>query len=585
LIMPTAPQNEDSNTILPTRPHAWISTITFKDGTQLNLNRQEVVVFVGPNNAGKSAALRDLDYKLDTRVHQGLVISEIAYNTEGTEAGVAAWFDSLQKIGHVDVALSFGMMNRGSAGTRWLSAVAKAGFRDLKNLFEIHLTTEARLQAANQVSSINFSVDSPNHPLHHLFDTDGLEESLSRMFKQAFGEDLVLNRGAGSAIMLHLGAKPTAPGGDRMAKSYRDAVSALPQIQAQGDGIRAFVGVLLHTQVIAHDITIIDEPEAFLHPPQAFTIGRLLASKPRSLTEGSSQEHDIRQLIVATHSSDFLRGLLDAPGSTVRVVRIRRDGNTNSIRELAPTSVRDLWRDPLLRYSKILDGLFHDGVIVCEADGDCRFWEAVIDVVAGEMSKPDLLLVHSGGKQRVPTVVKALRAIDIPVRAVLDFDVLRDANELRTIYESLGGNWNDIETDLKIVRAAIEKKRPELSVKDVKAQIAAVLDKVGKENLPSDAAKEINAAVRRASPWAEAKRVGAAFIPNGLETQAYNRLASQLRSKGLHLVEVGELEQFCKSVPSHGPAWVLTVLAKDLKNDSELEEARKFASGLLSGWS
>ena len=43
----------------PTRPF-WIKSITFSDGTNLPVPSSGVVVFVGPNNVGKSQALRDI---------------------------------------------------------------------------------------------------------------------------------------------------------------------------------------------------------------------------------------------------------------------------------------------------------------------------------------------------------------------------------------------------------------------------------------------------------------------------------------------------------------------------------------------
>ena len=42
------------------RPKLSFKTITFSDGTILELDNDDIVVFVGPNNAGKSAALREL---------------------------------------------------------------------------------------------------------------------------------------------------------------------------------------------------------------------------------------------------------------------------------------------------------------------------------------------------------------------------------------------------------------------------------------------------------------------------------------------------------------------------------------------
>ena len=200
---------------------------------------------------------------------------------------------------------------------------------------EVGRASEGRLQAANPSPSINVAVDVPTTPLQHLYEDDEQELQISTFFQQAFAQDLVLNRAGGSQITLHIGARPVPPvGKDRLSSEYRLAVHALPQLQSQGDGIRAFTGILLHVLVIDRDIILIDEPEAFLHAPQATSLGRMLAR----------ETPNPRQLIVATHSTDFLRGVLDIPGSPVRVVRIQRQGQSNRIKELSPAAVREVAR-------------------------------------------------------------------------------------------------------------------------------------------------------------------------------------------------------------------------------------------------
>jgi hypothetical protein len=208
----------------------------------------------------------------------------------------------------------------------------------------------------------------------------------------------------------------------------------------------------------------------------------------------------------------------------------------------------------------------------------------MMDAVAGKDARPDLLLVHAGGKSRVPTIIRALRAIDVPVRAVLDFDVLSEEAVLRSICESLGANWDSIVADWRTVKAAVEGRRPELPTKAVKEKIGKILEVVRSEVLPSEKITEIRDVLRGASAWSEAKRMGKAFIPSGDQSAAYVRLAKQLRGIGLFLVEVGELEQFCKTIGDHGPGWVVKALERDLSNDPELEAARQFAKLQLAGW-
>jgi predicted ATP-dependent endonuclease of OLD family len=108
---------------------------------------------------------------------------------------------------------------------------------------------------------------------------------------------------------------------------------------------------MLAVRTAQYPIVLVDEPEAFLHPPQARLLGRKLA------TEGATGT----QIVGATHDSDVLQGILDAQDVPVGVVRLVRDGNVNRASVLAPDDLRQIWRDPLLRYSNVLEGLFTAG--------------------------------------------------------------------------------------------------------------------------------------------------------------------------------------------------------------------------------
>ena len=109
-----------------------------------------------------------------------------------------------------------------------------------------------------------------------------------------------------------------------------------------------------------------------------------------------------------------------------------------------------------------------------------------------------------------------------------------------------------------------------------------ILDAITERIFPKEAVLRIHRILRKASAWAHAKEVGSSFIPSGDATQAFQRLAEVLRSKGLFIVKVGELEGFVRSVGNHGPKWVSSVLEKDLRHDPELESARQFVQDLIS---
>ncbi len=398
---------------------------------------------------------------------------------------------------------------------------------------------------------------------------DCLEQQFSAYFRQAFGTDLIVHRNAGSEVPLYVGEKPNIGSGeDRVSSTYLRKLEELDLLHEQGDGMRSFVGVLLNAFISNHSILFIDEPEAFLHPPQARLLGKMLAKDLPSE----------RQLFLATHSGDFLKGLLDSNNNKLKIIRIQRDGAINRVHSLTSSDIESVWNDSLLRHSNVLDGLFHSKVIICESDSDCRFFSAMLSAQFDNTASiaPDVLFIHCGGKHRIPTAIKALKKLNVPIVVVSDFDVLNDTNPLKEIFEDLGGEWVGIESDWKIVKKGIEDKRPEFLTEDVKKEIEGTLSSTTERIFPKAKVQEIQKILKKASAWSEAKEVGKSYVPSGDATKAFERIQVKLRERGFFVLDVGELESFVKSVGNHGPKWVSEVLSKDLKTDPELEVAREF---------
>lgn len=49
------------------KPHLWIDKLIFNNDYSLELEKNSITVFVGPNNAGKSAALKDINNLLNQK--------------------------------------------------------------------------------------------------------------------------------------------------------------------------------------------------------------------------------------------------------------------------------------------------------------------------------------------------------------------------------------------------------------------------------------------------------------------------------------------------------------------------------------
>jgi len=553
------------------KPKVWINAVEFNNGLKIPLNRNDIVVFVGPNNSGKSASLKEMSSLLRSVNNKTNIITEIKYNLEGNENSLIDFFDknALKESDGSSIRYKGLGFNIGSSAVKQNWQEKTKGISNLVDVFTTTLTTEERLKAANPAESIKLTSEPPEHPIHFLQMNDNIEGFFCQYFNQAFGIDLILHRNAGGEVPLYVGKIPEAIGSeDRLSYSYQSKIEKLDLLHKQGDGMRSFVGVLLNAFVSNKSILFLDEPEAFLHPPQARLLGKMLAKDLPSE----------RQLFLATHSTDFLKGLLEFDNPNLKIIRIQRDGITNIVNVLNNTEINSIWGDSLLRHSNILDGLFHNQVVICESDSDNRFYSAMLSSINMKKSilGQDTLFLHCGGKHRIPIVIKALKQLNVTIKVIVDFDVLNNQTPLKDIYEMTGGDWNNIKNDWKIVKDAIESKKPELEVADLKTEIDAIFQTINEKNISKEKISEINRTLKKASAWSYAKEVGRGFIPSGDAISAFDRMQQKLKDNGVFVVEVGELEGFVKSVGNHGPKWVNDVLTKDLAEDPELSVARDF---------
>jgi energy-coupling factor transporter ATP-binding protein EcfA2 len=388
-------------------PAFWLSELTFSDGTAVTLGRNSVLVIVGPNNAGKSETLRAINALAENHEARSPVVRSARFRRDGTQDEFTKWLNRVPTRqtsgGQTNYSLSGASIPSGAATHLWDRGDSH-GLQTMARWFCAFLSAESRMQASNSPTTIDRrSGQPPTHPIHLLQVNETLAAKASKLFRKAFGADLIVDSTPSSSAHLLCGTAPIrGPGEDRLSTTYLTKLSRIPLLMKQGDGMRSFAGVMLHLIAGHENILLIDEPEAFLHPPQARLLGKTLVESKRSDC----------QLVIATHSSDLVRGMLDVLNDDVCIVRVRRDGATNVARPLDAKQVRELWGDPLLRYSNILDGLFHERTVVCESDADCRFYSAVIDAMSdkgGEDARqPDILFTHVGGKDRIPVAVRAL---------------------------------------------------------------------------------------------------------------------------------------------------------------------------------
>jgi len=543
-------------------------------GAKIEVPEGGIVVFVGPNNAGKSLSLREIHMHITSPnpAEPFRSITAIESRKVGDLADLDEWLRATCKVGRqsgTEVFYRYGNQVQSNQASSWWPSGPP--FYQLGNFFALYLGAGSAASAANQALSYNLLTETPTQPLQYLFADGALENRLSDVVTRAFGRGVVLNRFGGSQLTLHVGSPP----GQFVTNGppppeYLEAMATMPLMQNQSDGVRSFVGLLLNVMAAPFQFILLDEPDAFLHPPQAELMGRLLGELKAANT----------QLFIATHDANLLRGLLNTSDIPLTVVRLDRRADIPTCSQLAPGDLQVLWQDPILRYSNLLEGLFHSGTIICEGDADCRFYSSVIDVLSAERnSAHNLLFSHAGGKHRMRTAVKALKAVAVPVAAIADFDILQDEEVVRPLLEALGGDWASCADDWTILAAAMTSMRQAPTTEHVREAAVTYLDGVTTQRLERRDEERLRQIIRTQTGWEIAKQGGMSAVPGGEVMTAGQRLLAKLSESGLFVVPVGELERFVPEVPGKGPAWVTEVHARRLHEAPTLS-ARQFVDSV-----
>lgn len=356
-----------------------------------------------------------------------------------------------------------------------------------------------------------------------------------------------------------------------MIYSYGDILASYPQVQNQGDGIKSFVGIILYLMIDHYRIFLIDEPESFLHPPQAKIMGEIIGQ--------SLSEH--QQAFISTHSEDVVKGLLEVCPERVKMVRITRTDDVNDFSILGNDNFKKIWGDPLLRHSNIMASLFHKIVVLCESDSDCRLYS----IIDGHLKQKEgyfseTLFIHCGGKQRMAKIVSSLKELNVDVRLIPDLDVLNDETVFKTITDAFGISWEKLEKDYKILISNLSNGNV-VKRADAKAAIEEILNRSKEFSLSNKESKEIQNIVKKKSIWDELKKSGKRGIPHGDATLAFQRINELLIQNGVYVVPVGELESFIPTIGGHGSNWVNAVLESypDLE-DSIYDDIQTFVKDM-----
>jgi len=435
-----------------------------------------VNLLVGPNNSGKSLALRELEAWATQRTEPpqpwpgGVVISQARarwpQTAEELEAflGLRAVPIPIEDQQHFIAIHSFPLEQ--SPASPGAASTGKAQIRRFQQ--EADLAEYCRTQAmpyytARLDGTSRFGLSEArtmtslrepagNHLMAILRDPD-LFERVDSMVEAAFGHHFVVDLTQPPNLQVALSEVP--PPEHWHERLWADDVieyqkSAKP-IYEFSDGVRVYTGLVSAVQSLPHRLLLIDEPEAYLHPTLARRLGGGLASVVR-------QRHAV--LVAATHSPEFLMGCVgEVPETTI--IRLTFERGVATTRVLDRDAVARLVREPLLRAADALSALFARGAVVCEADSDRAFYDEInrrLQAADGRLGADDTVFLNAQNWQTTRTIAAPLRDVGIPAAIVIDLDVLLQDSfgQFFSMFGEGHDTRNDLSTEWQACRTLLE---------------------------------------------------------------------------------------------------------------------------------
>jgi len=441
-----------------------ISKLTFSDHSQIELEENSIIVIVGPNNVGKTQALKDISSNFTNSSNANKCIKSIDLKKQGTVA-------DLHEYLKVEFNLVGNMYNHpnGSFIKNSVNQFNQSKLTTIGFIFAKYIIPDNRLYACNPVSSFDPYKSIAANALQFMLESDDEVDFVSKILNSTFGQSLAIDHRGGDKIRAFMGNVPKLlKGEDRTSASYISRLRKLTPLEEQGHGIRGFAGLVLEALLRPKDISIIDEPEVFLHPPQAKALGKVLAKESS------------KQLIIATHSSDILRGLIDQKPEKVKIIRLTRSGDVNNASILPSELIAEFWKNPQLKYSNSLEAIFHEKCILVEADSDCRFFNFLsddIELKSKTRKYPDKIYIPCGGKNGIPKVSRIMHSLKIPTVQVYDIDILSNEEDIKKAVISTGADWNKLFAKVwNILDTAIRSGIKRKTIKQIRRAIVQQIE-------------------------------------------------------------------------------------------------------------
>ena len=169
-----------------TTPALFVNTIVFNNGEKVDINKNDIVVFVGPNNSGKSQSLKDI-YACINNQHRKVVINDVSLTFQNSDNDLAfiercSAHSKNPSSGYIYSGMNYYIYPYHLENNRLVSA----HLQDLSNFFINELKTDNRLSIVYPPNILNEN-ESPTHPIHSVKAFPPIEKDFQNFFIKRLG--------------------------------------------------------------------------------------------------------------------------------------------------------------------------------------------------------------------------------------------------------------------------------------------------------------------------------------------------------------------------------------------------------------
>ena len=498
-------------------------------------------VFVGANNCGKTQLLKDMLSYITGKAGETIVLNELDIPYPDTWEDIETAYNmhiidlnQSKQIKHISPTLDADPTGPSSLSLvenikHWLKN-DKRQFRAATGAGLVtYLNTDNRLKMAmSQEVQQNLQKRGAKNVLEALY-SSGADSTgkVRQCVKKIFEKDVFLNPFNLGTLEYRIGVDFSF-----ISPNPQEAfqqLSSFPLLDTQGDGMRSVLGIVSAIVSVKKPIILLDEPEAFLHPPQALQLGEIISG----LVQPS------QQIFIATHSADFLRGLLSSTRDAV------------IIHVLDSATLNQIVADPLLSSSRVLEGMFYKGVVATEADADSVFYQRLFQKIG---AADEIHFVNAHNKQTLKKIIDPYKKLGIKFAMIADADVIRDKREFSDILQVTSDEqlksrilqerdaiMNHFQTQSKYkILCDLRAKTKEL------VEQVTILESADPDDIASalfDFRQNLKKLREESDELSEFKKNGRAALPEILQNN-FDALWSCCANIGLFIVNVGELESW-----------------------------------------